>query len=312
MNAPPPAILPISGPEFLGLYGMLLAITTAWALLRRKSAFSRFEPAEAREPETVWQTAQLSAGAARVMLVAVLSLVARQHVMMRKFILNHRLVAIPGPQPAGDLGIEETRLLHDIKARGTGGLAFHEIRDTLTGPVAAIESRLAAFGLRPTAAEKNRASRAAIMPLFLPLGLGVARLVTSLPQQKPVGWLIAMLVATGVLMAILAGTTGHLTTTGKRTLQVLRLRHRDLRHIHQAPHPDDADGRANLLLALALFGPAAVQRIPGYGDILKVAKRDLQDPSQGGGGVFSSSGCSTSGCSSGCGGGGGCGGCGGD
>jgi len=147
-----------------------------------------------------------------VALVAIISLIARQRVAVRKFILNHRLVHVPGSaneDDDGNLDREEAALLRAIKAGGTGGLAFHEFHTTLTGPMAAIETRLAALGLRPTAAERKSAAFAAVIPLFLPLGLGVLRLVSGISTGKPVGWLIAMLVITGILMGTIAASTGQ-------------------------------------------------------------------------------------------------------
>lgn len=213
--------------------------------------------------------------------------------------------------PAPNLTSEESRLLREVRVHGTSGLAFDHMREPMTDSIAAIETRLAALGLRPTTDEKKRATRSVLLPFFLLLALGAIRLITALPSGKPVGWLIVLMFLTAIPMSIIAAKTGHLTEGGKKMLESLRLRHRVLKHITQPPSPDDPKAQAEAILALALFGPSALKDIPEYKATIKAAQRGLQDPSVGGEAAIVVSGCSTGGCSSGCG-GSGCGGCGGD
>lgn len=145
--------------------------------------------------------------------------------------------------------------------------------------------------------------------LFL-LALGFLKAVIGLVRDKPVLFLVALMLVTVVLVFILMSKVPRVTAPGKDALEQLRAvwpkraRHAESGTVGQGGNLDA------VCMSLALFGPAALSDLPGFGAAADGMARYLgQAPASADGGGGCSSRCGAG--SSGCGGGGGCGGCGG-
>ena len=149
------------------------------------------------------------------------------------------------------------------------------------------------------------------LPAVLCLGaiflFGITRMGLGIVNDKPVGFLIASMVATFVVTAIAFGRPLNRTRKADAMLANLSQRHGRLRTLRSDLEPGDAG------LAVALFGVAVLSGTAYASMYDRMRKFD----STGAGGGCGSTGCSAAGCggggggSGGCGGGGGCGGCGG-
>lgn len=130
------------------------------------------------------------------------------------------------------------------------------------------------------------------LPYFLLLGFGYAKLLIGEARGKPVGYLTALLVVTGILALIRFAAFDRRTRAGQEALAEARTRSERLR---RAPAGGEAD------LAVALFGTVVLVGSDWGGFHQMRAASSGSDSGSGG------SGCGSGG--SGCG-GGGCGGCG--
>ena len=160
--------------------------------------------------------------------------------------------------------------------------------------VGAIRADLVARALFLDRRREYAAAAATILPMMAVLCLGVAKLFVGLSRDRPVGFLIMVLVI-GVVVAVgLVFRGGLMTREGEQLIRDLRTGHaRALR----APLP------AELPLAFALLGTAALA-----GSDFAAYATQIAPPANGGSGCGSNG---ASGCGGGGdgGGGGGCGGC---
>ncbi|WP_137863296.1 MULTISPECIES: TIGR04222 domain-containing membrane protein [unclassified Sphingomonas] len=131
------------------------------------------------------------------------------------------------------------------------------------------------------------------LPYFLLLGFGYTKLLIGEARGKPVGYLTALLVLTGILALIRFAALDRRTRAGQEALAEARERSERLR---RAPAGGETD------LAVALFGTAVLVGSDWGGF------HQLRAASSGSDGGSGGSGCGSGG--GGCG-GGGCGGCGG-
>jgi uncharacterized membrane protein YgcG len=130
---------------------------------------------------------------------------------------------------------------------------------------------------------------------FLPLlGLGVARVVAGRANGRPVGFLVALLVVTVVVAAVLVVRVPNATELGRRTLQRLRA---------EQPRPAAGASPAKLTLGTALFGAAVLWAADTDTALLLRVPREHGVFGDVGGGSFGGDGGGGGGC-----GGGGCGG----
>lgn len=131
------------------------------------------------------------------------------------------------------------------------------------------------------------------LPYFLLLGFGYTKLLIGEARGKPVGYLTALLVLTGILALIRFAALDRRTRGGREALAEARARSKRLR---RAPAGGETD------LAVALFGTAVLVG-SDWGGFHQMRAASSSDGGSG------SSGCGSGG-GGGCG-GGGCGGCGG-
>jgi uncharacterized protein (TIGR04222 family) len=289
----------ISGPRFLLLYVVVLAVTVAGAVLARRRVLAVPEGAAPPSRLDRYEAAYLNGGAGLAATTAVSSLLRTRHLAPSpRRRSRHRLVARKAPA-AGSHPVEwaayqlvagrREPLLREVQA----GLAS-------SSAMTAVRERLRRAGLAPT--DEQRARYRATGLWFLPVAaLGVARVAAGTANGRPVGFLVGLLVVTVVLAVALCLRAPDTTELGRRTLERLRA---------ETGRPAAGASASELAMATALFGTgvlwaadtetAMALRIPReHGAILGGA----WGGDAGGGGSCGGGGCGGGGC-----GGGGCGG----
>jgi uncharacterized protein (TIGR04222 family) len=304
--------LDMTGPEFLGLYGVLTAVVLVAAFALRNVLRSD-EPTHDPEPLQPYEVACLGRGAAGAMQSCLAGLVAEGSI---------EVVETPakklGPIPLGNstyklrASVTPETAKSEIERSMLQIADFHEGVDatvvlTAAKPVAeTVESMLQSRGLLET---NDSFGPARWWPLILIGGLaalGAVKLVVGLARGKPVLFLVFWLIALAIF-AVFFARKPHRTKRGERMFKDLKQKHEGLRTTDFAR--PGACSAADMMLVTGLFGLAAVSSHPQV-HLLQGALKPIA-PSDGGlGGT-------AGGCGSGCGGGGGgcgggCGGCGGD
>ncbi len=309
--ATPDAAWGITGPEFLGLYVILAVLSIGAVLLIRYRAG---HPTSRREPPK-WKldpidAAYLTGGPDRAVAAALTALRASEAVDMDN---RDRLVAT-GSVPATATRFERV-VHHALSSTGSRFLIVKE--RSVAAELDAIERRLLDTGLLAPASAHRHAKLA---PLWLVpvLALGVARAIEGSDRGRPIGYLVTLMVLTGIVGIVLAVRRApRESAAGKRLLERMRSKHRHLR-------PDlspaaAAYGATAACTAVALFGASALWRSdPAFASAAGLSVASVASTSSwgiggggyaGGGGYYGCGGGSSD--SGGGGGGGGCGGCGG-
>ncbi len=271
----------LNGVEFFGfLVPAMLAAVAAGLVLR---AWAKGGPA-GEPPALDWQAVALLAGGPQRLLAATVARLADRGAAAVSLAGTHLETA--GPLPADATPAERaawaalpiSRTYQDGMlglAKAVGG-ASAEVRETLD-----------AAGLTLTDAASKRVGWLSLLPLGLVLLLfGLPRLITGLANGKPVGFLVAALVAGGVVALVLRSKRPYRTWAGDRLVKELTAR----------PATE-----GDLGLTVAVLGTAA---LAGTGLAALHAWYPRKAAAGGDGGSIDS-GCGTSGDG---GGGGGCGG----
>lgn len=282
----------LAGPEFLKLYGGLLAGAVAVLLvLRYLLRGPGGEPAVGADNLAPLETAFLTGGRRGTVDAAVASLVQRG-LLKVKLDGNRPKLRTLHPMPielneverAVYLAVAETHkndaLLGPVRLAAAD--AADEVGDTLREHELVLpEARMAVVRFIP------------VLPLALCLIVGVQKLVFGVNRGKPIGFLVILCFFTLVIGLIALANYPHRTRRGGNLLASLRRRNAsmELTSIRQMS-PADAT------MAFALFGPAVLAS-GADADFHEAMRRN----------TASGSGCGSSSCgSSSCGGGGGCGG----
>jgi uncharacterized protein (TIGR04222 family) len=290
----------ISGPQFLLLYLVAFAVTVLGVVLAGRRALASDGGAAGPAHLDPYEAAELNGGGALVATTAVSNLLrsGRLASSSRRRGQPARLVTgkAPGPrthpvewavyQAVAD---GPNRRLKDVQAALEGSSAL-----------AAVRERLRRAGLAPTPEQRARCRAAGL--LFLPLlALGVARVVAGSANGRPVGFLVALLVVTVVVAAVLVLRVPNATGLGRRTLQRLRA---------EQPRPSAGASPAELSMGTALFGAGALWAADtDTAVLLRIPREHGVFGADAGGGGFAGGG--FGGGDGGGGGGGGGGGCGG-
>jgi uncharacterized protein (TIGR04222 family) len=153
------------------------------------------------------------------------------------------------------------------------------------------ERRLIASGLLMDGGEARRVRLIAALPFMGLFAFGTAKLLVGLSRDKPVGFLIAFLVATAIAILIRTFSVDRRTDAGVEAVKAAQRRHERLR---RAPTTGETG------TAVALFGTTVLA-----GSAF-AALHQMRTQNDNGSGGDSSGGGDGGGC-----GGGGCGGCGG-
>ncbi|MEU4807535.1 TIGR04222 domain-containing membrane protein [Actinosynnema sp. NPDC023587] len=294
----------LSGPEFLELYWIALAVTAVWAIAVRV----RLRGTRGGDPAGVlgpYEVAFLTGGPRRVVETSVASLIAAKALRPAR----NGSVSVVGTPTAHD-PVDQAVIADATRYRyRTLTLLITSVSDQ--GVAGVIGDSLVDRGyLVPPRVAKRLVGRSAL-PMVLLFVIGVVRWVNGLVIGAPVGWLTLQLVLTGVLIWLFRKSR-YVTLTALGNSAVGRAR--------AGGHPwgGGVAGQADEVWSVALGGFNAHPNIP-----LRAAARS-RPPSRvaragasGAGGGFiatgsscgggSSSSCGSSGSSCG-GGGGGCGG----
>jgi uncharacterized protein (TIGR04222 family) len=177
--------------------------------------------------------------------------------------------------------------------RMDGSFKFDKITKTLKAHAERVEANLIRRGLLLDGGQRMQLRLLATAPYLLLLAIGLYRWQAGAAAGQPTGFLVTLLIVTGVLALIRFATVKRRTKAGDAAIDRLRERSDRLRRAPTAPEVG---------IAVALFGTAVLVGTPF--ETLHAMRQ-----AQGGDGG-SSSGDSSSDGGGGCG-GGGCGGCGG-
>jgi uncharacterized protein (TIGR04222 family) len=246
--------LNLRGPEFLKLYTAMFALASIASLiiravLRRAGANDAAVPG--REPKLdPFEMAYLSGGAARAVQAAVVSMVQRGCVRFRS---DRDITAAQAPsrRPSPlELGV------YTAAATDGEGTMSH-VRRRCEAAAAQIEDRLMTEGLLLPPGTRGLMTLATIaMPLCVMI-LGVAKVCVGLSRGRPVSILVALLIASLVVIVMMASNLdSRRTTAGAALVRRQRDVSRDARE--NAYRLSGTD----LTMAVAIFGPALLATVP--------------------------------------------------
>lgn len=287
--------LDLTGPAFLAYFCIaLLAAHIAGKLFARMCRASHADPVTTPDLAPL-ETAYLAGGRARAIDAALVGLLHRAAIEVRPggggFVV--------GRESGKSLTGLQADLYREI-ARRSG--ALEKLRRLRTASIARMETRLAKDGLLLVAsAPQQLCTRLALgLPVAAVIALGAAKVVVGMARQRPVVFLVLLLVVALIVLGTKLFNLPLRSTRGEAVLEKLRRRNAALQATAQR-RSGDLD-ESSLLLAVGLFGTAVL----ASNDLLWMQQGFVNNRS---GGSDSASGCSSSGCGGG--GGGGCGGCGG-
>lgn len=298
-------LLDWSGPEFLKFYGFTLILAIVWSWVRTRTVMRSFETRGVAEiPTDPYELAYLAAGEPRVLQLTVACLIQKRLIHWKSNREGKRLI-MNSENAHSDVPAIEEALLQRIYHAEPEGIRLRDVGLPLSPCLRAIEVKMAAAGLRPTASERNKACIRAIYPLiFLGIAGGI-KMFVGLSRGKPVGFLLGFLLITFLAACIIGPRLRRLTPTGERLLAKLRGEQQS------AERGASREAREELPVFshhIALFGTACLissVAFAGIHDDLKKHFGGANGSTPGGGCGTGSSGCGSSG---GDGGGGGCGG----
>ncbi len=291
------------GPAFLWFYVLCLGLASVVAYRRKRLSLAASEPASdealALDP---YSLAYLKGGPALVAQAAVMKLVGLGCLEVKKGFVNVTVQKLPLPE---DITLEpiESRLLgalsHESKT-----MTRLEIMPALKSSFEEIRAQLERRGLLQSAGERTSQGCAIMLPMLLCMGLGIIKVIVGLSRDKPVFFLVALIVITLILGMIIANRP-HRTRKGSAILG----QHRSAWQAEQSS-PSYVANMSLIPLALACGGNDALAPWGLDQTANHVGKNIAPQSNSSSGCGSSSSGCGSSGCGgSGC--GGGCGGCGG-
>lgn len=266
-----------TGGPFLLLYIILLAIVVLLGIIIP----ARMRPEGRQRPVTdPEQLAYLAGGSTRLADTVTARLLAAKALVV------------------GDKGRFDILSRNAATAAETGVLAltapldWARIERAVRPEATRIQSDLERAGLMLDRGERANLRYWALLPYAMLLMFGATKLAIGVERDRPVGFLIALLVVTAILALIRAGTIARLTRAGTEALVTAR---KNADRIRRAPQTAETG------IAVALFGTAVLAG--SELDAFHKLRAGSGDGSGGGG----DSGSGDGGCGSG---GGGCGGCG--
>ncbi|GAA2732617.1 TIGR04222 domain-containing membrane protein [Actinocorallia aurantiaca] len=285
----------ISGPSFLVLFVSAAVALSLLAIgLRRLSSAGR-APVRELHPH---ELAYLDGGRARV-VAASLAALRLTGAISARYGGKLRVTGAPGPAAAP----LDHAVLQAIAAKTRSkDLATHTfVRPHLDH----LRDTLAAEGLLNGPGARAR-TRLAALPLLLLLVLGVLRIGAGLQNDKPVGFLIFLVICVVPVAGWLLLSAPERTGAATRALRDVRRRNEALRPSSSPNWP--AYGPQAAALSVAVFGAQAlVVMDPEFASAAEVQRHFAQSTASSGS-SYSDGGSSDGGSSDGGGGGGGCGG----
>ncbi|MFD9704225.1 TIGR04222 domain-containing membrane protein [Lentzea sp. NPDC059081] len=284
----------LSGPEFLQLYwiGLALAVLVAIVVRVRARAGRGEQPVRSLDMD---ELAFLAGGARRVVETSLARLLTAGEIR------TSRRGAVQATSTTSSRNAVDRAVISDCQRYSNRTVNLMIPAVSQDEAVTSIGRRLEAMGLVISAEAAKSARRKGSIALWVLVAIGVVRWVNGIAISAPVGWLTLQLVLTGLLIVVLTRGGKHVRTgKGSRALDEARTSR------SRSAMPEEAlyAGAAGLVL----FGGLTV-----YPD-LAVRSSLLASSGSAGGytgtGGYSSCSTGSSSCSSGssCGGGGGCGG----
>ena len=288
-NAYPPGNHPLwnlEGPKFLALFIPILLIAWTLAFTIRSRARQAKPPADLAPPNLETdELAYLADGPRRLTQSLVARLAAAGVITIEE---KKREVCQVAPLPPDASPLE--RAVYDRAS----GLPYKELQDQLTLAFDPVREKLTALGLLLTPPERKHAILTPALIAFVPLLLGVIKLIYGVTAGKPVGYLLALCFA-ALFAFLLCYLPLFRSRKGDTVLEHFQQQFAPLQTTLRTIRP--ADHTDLYAAAIALYGTAILTGTP-----LDHLHNRLGPESTGAG-----SGCGA-GCSSGGGDGGGCGG----
>ena len=289
----------LSGPEFLQLYwiGLALAVLVAIVVRVRVRAGHSGRPVRSLDMD---ELAYLAGGPRRVVETAIARLLTTGELR------TSRRGAVQATSTTQSLNPVDRAVITDAQRYTNRTVNLMIPAMSADGVVLAIGQRLEDMGLVVNPAVAKSALRKGSIALWVLLAIGVARWLNGITIDAPVGWLTLQLVITGVLIFVLTRRGKHLRTSkGNSVLNAART---TKGHGAAASEAALYAGAAGVVLfgGLAIHPDLAVRSAL----LASSGSGSYSGYSGDGGTSYSSCSSSSSSCSSGssCGGGGGCGG----
>lgn len=294
------------GGEFLKWYGVsfVLAVIAsfAWPRMARDRAGRRTLPVTDR-----FDIAFLGGGVDRVVDAALAALYCRKRVRVDAGTTPAKMWSEASPAEPGDLHDVEARVLRAVPA--SIRISLSQVRKTARFTLHSMQDRLAREGLLESASSFRRLRWMAALPVLAVMLLGVAKVFVGSSRDRPVGYLVVLLLLSLVFLLWRVKRLSHRTTDGEQLWK--KLKKRPPVTAGQLEKNGLIHDPVHVALLVALEGYGALP-LPAYSPVHSALHRKANADSGSygcGGGCSSGSGCGSSG-SSGCG-SGGCGGCGG-
>lgn len=298
--------LDLPGPQFLMLYGgtaafiLVFAAVAQYALKRRDTQ----PPAADYEPST-YDIAYLTGDAKRVLTTGILQLLqwgSLQSPMAGAPLVREINADLPAEAHPVEQTIFQFAMEPECADRVKPDVQRKRIHLGLAPYIAEIQERLHELGLVVDRGSQALYRWMVVGPWTLLMALGVVKLAVGIARGRPVGFLIAALVVSVIVLIVLWKTPPRLTPAGKRLVNELKRRHQELKSIGKTTAGSVLLNPA-FPLAVGLFGVAEFAALNDPSLAALIRHPGIAD---------SGSGCGGSGCGGGGGGGcgGGCGGCG--
>ena len=282
------------GREFLIFYATLFTACFSFALWLRRQLRLPLENARFSDAElSAYELAYLNGGKMLTVNTAIANLI-RQNVLRLDGGRKQRLMPAGGT-PANKLN-ELERVICAAAAR-PGGEKIREVRLAAKTVVGEISERLKNSGLVVGDAPASKAVWTPLLIALSAVALGVVKIFIGLDRDKPVAFLVALCVITGIVSLIALARRPLRSRFGDAVLERFKVQHSPLKHSLTNPSVDPM----MFAMGVGLFGLTALDGT-AYADL----RRQLQPPGASASGCGSSCGGSCGGgCGSGCGGGGG-------
>lgn len=276
--------LDLPGPQFLGLFLLLMLIGGVVSFVLRK-ALRREGQTRPGPALDAWSAAYLAGGSRRLFDAGLATLMSTGQA---QWLSNERRVHIDDPDARRAYPLDE------IARAASYEKDFNKATARLDTRLEPLRDTLRARGLLLQPAQRQRIGLVGALPFALLCLLGIAKIGVGIARDRPVGLLIFLTLIALVVALLLLFKRPERSAAGDEALRQLNLRHA---HARRAPRDSDMG------MAVALAGTAVLAGTAYAGF------HDLRSPQS----TSSNSSDSSSGCSSDSGdsGGGGCGGCGG-
>lgn len=300
-------MLDMRGGEFLQFYltGMGVALIMSWLLPRFAGSGASRRP---ETPTDLYDIAFLGGGSQRVLDAALTVLYGRELVTTVAGSDAAKLTAKQMNAIPDDLHPVEVRVLRAVPVHL--GTTMKGLWLSLRPLFKEFEERMSAAGMVEDASSKRWLQLLAALPWLALMAVGGTKVVIGMGRDRPVGFLVVLLIVSLFLLLWRIGRSRHRTSGGEAVWKGFRkqppVNRAEMERLGTLADP------AQVALLVALTGYAALEST-GYGALHAALYRRPQADSGGSGcSSSSSSGCSSSdsGGSSGCG-SSGCGGCGG-